>query len=150
MESERVRIAGDFRGPKESATGGIDWDTIPKDEELRLAYVAVTRATDVLDTGSLGWVFDVTRDEDPMHEPDGKYRRAWSISDFEPGNTVSFWTEDGEDLLDGEVTELDGTALRVRTEDGRTSTVIPGQIFRRYGQDRRGCASPAKRNLMKP
>ncbi|MGW6145652.1 3'-5' exonuclease, partial [Streptomyces sp. NPDC055140] len=121
MESERVRIAGDFRGPKESTSGGIDWDTIPDDEQLRLAYVAVTRATEILDVGSLGWIFDVTRDDDPMQEPDGIYLRAWQASDFQPGNQVTFWSEDGESLLDGEIADLDGTTLLVRTEDGHTS-----------------------------
>ncbi|MDF3303262.1 UvrD-helicase domain-containing protein, partial [Streptomyces tropicalis] len=135
MESQRVRIAGDFRGPKESASGGIDWDTIPDDEQLRLAYVAVTRATDILDAGSLGWIFDVTRDDDPMQEPDGIYLRAWQVSDFSPGNRVTFWSEDGESLLDGEVAELDGTALLVRTDDERTQAVVTGQIIRREGQD---------------
>src|SRR5690606_9544524 len=135
MESERVRIAGDFRGPKESASGGIDWDTIPDDENLRLAYVAVTRATEILDVGSLGWVFDVTRDDDPMQEPDGIYLRAWQVSDFEPGNRLTFWSEDGESLLDGEVAELDSTALIVRTDDERTQTVVTDQIVRREGQD---------------
>ncbi|MFE1781698.1 hypothetical protein ACFW9F_03670, partial [Streptomyces sp. NPDC059506] len=136
MQSQRVRIAGDFKGPKESASGGIDWDTIPEDEQLRLAYVAVTRATDILDVGSLGWIFDVTRDDDPMQEPDGIYRRAWQVDDFEPGNRLTFWSEDGENLLDGHVAERDGTALIVRTEDGTTQTVVTGQIVRRDGQDR--------------
>ncbi|MFF2205648.1 UvrD-helicase domain-containing protein [Streptomyces sp. NPDC058145] len=136
LESERVRIAGDFRGPKESVNGGIDWDTIPDDEQLRLDYVAVTRATDVLDAGSLGWIFDVTRDDDPMKEPDGIYLRAWQVSDVQPGNRVTFWSEDGESLLDGEIAELDGTALLVRTEDGSTAPVVTGQIVRREGQDR--------------
>ncbi|MEH6375379.1 UvrD-helicase domain-containing protein [Streptomyces sp. KLMMK] len=135
MESERVRIAGDFRGPKESASGGIDWDTIPDDEQLRLAYVAATRATDILDAGSLSWIFDVTRDDDPMQEPDGIYLRAWQVSDFAPGNRLTFWSEDGESLLHGEVAELDGTALLVRTDDGRTQAVVTGQIVRREGQD---------------
>ncbi|MET9106679.1 UvrD-helicase domain-containing protein [Streptomyces zhihengii] len=135
MESPRVRIAGDFRGPKESANGGIDWDTIPDDEQLRLAYVSVTRATEILDPGSLGWVFDVTRDDDPMQEPDGIYLRAWQVSDFEPGNRLTFWSEDGESLLDGEVAELEGTALIVSTDDERTQTIVTGQIVRREGQD---------------
>ncbi|MER6616282.1 UvrD-helicase domain-containing protein [Streptomyces xantholiticus] len=134
LESERVRIAGDFRGPKETPEGGIDWDTIPGDEELRLAYVAVTRATDVLDTGSLGWVFDVTRGDDPMEEPDGDYTRDWEITDFLAGDRVTFWSEDGESLIPGEVSAIDGVELRVRTADSRTTSITPSRVARRNGQ----------------
>ncbi|MFE2181359.1 UvrD-helicase domain-containing protein [Streptomyces sp. NPDC059455] len=134
LESERVRIAGDFFTPKETPEGGIDWDTIPDDEELRLAYVAVTRATDVLDMGSLGWVVDATRGDDPMKEPDGVYTSAWKISDFQTGNSISFWSEDGENLIKGTVSAIDGVELRVRTENGRTTTITPSQVARREGQ----------------
>ncbi|MFF9901244.1 UvrD-helicase domain-containing protein [Streptomyces longispororuber] len=146
LESPRVRIAGDFtnRGPKQTPGGGIDWDTIPDDEDLRLAYVAVTRATDVLDTGSLGWIYDATRGDDPMEEPDGEYTRPWKISDFHEGDSVSFVSEDGETLNSGTVAAIDGTELRVRTEDGRTRSISPGQVVRRdgQGQPRLPVASP--------
>ncbi|WP_328491297.1 UvrD-helicase domain-containing protein [Streptomyces zaomyceticus] len=136
LESERVRIADDFRGPKETPEGGVDWDTIPEDEELRLAYVAVTRATDVLDTGSLGWVFDVTRGDDPLEEPDGEYTRDWKISDFQVGNKLTFWTEDGESLTEGTVRKIDGIVMTVRTPSGSTEEITSDRVARREGQDK--------------
>ena len=58
LEWDNVRIGDDFRGPQ------IDKDTgektMPAPEELRLAYVAVTRAQKDLDPGSLAWVYDET------------------------------------------------------------------------------------------
>lgn len=58
LEWERVRIGDDFRGPKENEkTGEVE---MPDADELRLAYVAVTRAEKELDPGSLGWVVDYT------------------------------------------------------------------------------------------
>jgi hypothetical protein len=56
LEWDRVRIGDDFKGPK------VDAETdqvleMPDPEELRLAYVAVTRAQQELDPGSLAYVF---------------------------------------------------------------------------------------------
>lgn len=54
LEWGRVRIGDDFRGPEQNKeTGEL---TMPSPEELRLAYVAVTRAETELDPGSLSWV----------------------------------------------------------------------------------------------
>jgi N12 class adenine-specific DNA methylase/superfamily I DNA/RNA helicase len=51
-----VRIAGDFRGPvTDPATGEITW---PSPEERRLAYVAATRAQQLIEIGSLHWIYD--------------------------------------------------------------------------------------------
>jgi N12 class adenine-specific DNA methylase/predicted RNA methylase len=56
-EWDHVRIAEDFPQPKEDlATRQV---TLPSDEELRLAYVAVTRAKRGLELGSLAWIDDV-------------------------------------------------------------------------------------------
>ncbi|MGV9836507.1 AAA family ATPase [Nocardia niigatensis] len=58
LEWGRVRISDDFKGPTIDAdTGEWVW---PDPEELRLAYVAVTRARGELDPGSLAYVFDHT------------------------------------------------------------------------------------------
>jgi N12 class adenine-specific DNA methylase len=55
-EWNSVRIAGDFRGPvTDPATGETTW---PSPEERRLAYVAATRARELLETGSLSWIHD--------------------------------------------------------------------------------------------
>ena len=54
LEWDRVRIAGDFKGPAEDpATGEI---VMPSGEALRAMYVAVTRARKNLDPGPLSWV----------------------------------------------------------------------------------------------
>ncbi|NML55162.1 AAA family ATPase [Streptomyces sp. R302] len=134
LESERVRIADDWRGPKETPEGNIDWDTIPEDEELRLAYVALTRATDVLDASSLGWVFDVTQEPDPLEEPDGQYTRDWKLTDFRAGSDVSFWSEDGESVIRGTVETVGDYDLMVRTPEGRTDQITAAQVTRLDGK----------------
>jgi AAA domain-containing protein/UvrD-like helicase family protein len=54
-EWDRVLIAGDFSDPRDEDTG--DW--IPG--ELRLAYVAVTRAKKFLDCSNLSWLTELAR-----------------------------------------------------------------------------------------
>jgi N12 class adenine-specific DNA methylase len=62
-EWDAVRIAGDFRGPAtDPETGDTTW---PSPEERRLAYVAATRAKELLETGSLTWIYDYP-------QPDGR------------------------------------------------------------------------------
>jgi hypothetical protein len=63
LEWDNVRIADDFRGPRRDKN---DPEVVhmPDPEELRLAYVAVTRAKKKLDPGSLSWVYSYTDDED--------------------------------------------------------------------------------------
>jgi HK97 family phage prohead protease len=53
LESPRVLIWSDFRGPKKDDLGNV---VFPDEQELRLSYVAVTRAEEELDLGSLGWI----------------------------------------------------------------------------------------------
>lgn len=48
-----VRIGGDFHAPREDKNQGL---IMPAAEELRLSYVAVTRARTTLDRGSLAWI----------------------------------------------------------------------------------------------
>jgi AAA domain/UvrD-like helicase C-terminal domain len=55
LEWDRVRIGSDFREPLDKVTGQPL--PIPR-EDAMLAYVAVTRAKLVLDTGGLGWIHD--------------------------------------------------------------------------------------------
>ncbi|MGW5384072.1 UvrD-helicase domain-containing protein [Nocardia sp. NPDC003963] len=58
LEWNNVRIGDDFKGPElDNATGEL---SMPSEEELRLAYVAVTRAKKKLDLGSLTYVLDHT------------------------------------------------------------------------------------------
>lgn len=70
LEWDRVRIGDDFFGPKEDADLGAV--VMPPAEELRLAYVAVTRAQKELDMGSLGWVLEHT--DTDGGKPDRKER----------------------------------------------------------------------------
>lgn len=62
LQWNKVRIYDDFWGPKfNKETGEID---MPAPEELRLAYVAVTRAQKEVYLGPLTWVNDYTSEED--------------------------------------------------------------------------------------
>lgn len=62
LQWNKVRIFDDFWGPKfNKETGEID---MPAPEELRLAYVAVTRAQKEVYLGPLTWVNDYTSEED--------------------------------------------------------------------------------------
>ncbi|MEU5181135.1 UvrD-helicase domain-containing protein [Streptomyces longwoodensis] len=138
LESERVRIADDFRGPEYEDGGHIKWDTMPDDEALRVAYVAVTRATDVLDSGSLGWVFDAVRDDDPTQPPTGEYRRDWVLDDFKPGDRINFLGEDGTPNT-GTVGRIDAPGMYARYEvDGqeREQWISPAQVQNLNGQNR--------------
>ena len=59
---KRVRIYSDFNGPEISEEDGEL--KLPSPEETRLSYVAVTRAEEALELGSLAWILDVTSEED--------------------------------------------------------------------------------------
>ena len=61
LESPRVKIWSDFRKPKRDGAGNL---ILPNEQELRLSYVAVTRAEEELDLGGLGWIMDYTSDTD--------------------------------------------------------------------------------------
>lgn len=62
LEWDKVRIGDDFWGPRiDKDTGN---KTMPSPEELKLDYVAVTRAKKELDPGGLEWVFAETSDAD--------------------------------------------------------------------------------------
>ena len=62
LQWNNVRIFDDFWGPRTNKkTGELE---MPVDEELRLAYVALTRAQKKLDPGPLNWIKDYTEDED--------------------------------------------------------------------------------------
>lgn len=141
LESERVRIADDFKGPEDDDDGNIDWDTVPDDEALRVAYVAVTRATEVLDPGSLGWVFRAVNDDDPTQPPKGEYRRDFKLDDFQAGDQIDFEDEDGTPNI-GTVSEIDPPVLHVvSTSDepgvgGKRQEIGAVQVRRRNGQAR--------------
>ncbi|MFY3807728.1 3'-5' exonuclease, partial [Escherichia coli] len=52
-----VKIHGDFKAPKPDPKTGL---TVLRREEGRLAYVAVTRARELLDDVALDWVHGIT------------------------------------------------------------------------------------------
>lgn len=64
LEWKKVRIGNDFWGPEADEDGNL---VFPEKQELNLAYVALTRAEESIDPGSLSWVYDFTddTDEDP-------------------------------------------------------------------------------------
>jgi antirestriction protein ArdC len=62
LESGKVKIWSDFRKPKFDEE--LEEWVMPNEQELRLSYVAVTRAEEEIDLGSLDWVFNHTTDAD--------------------------------------------------------------------------------------
>ena len=62
LESPRVQIWSDFQKPKFDQESK-SW-ILPDEQELRLSYVAVTRAEEELDLGSLQWITERTSDAD--------------------------------------------------------------------------------------
>ena len=134
LEWKRVRIADDFTQPEYDPSGHIMLETIPNDEVLRLSYVALTRATEQLDAGSLGWVFKATHDDDPTVPPDTNYTRAWKPADLHVGDTVTYWEESGEKLNTGRIESIDHIVLTVQRDTGRTEEIVCSQIERCNGQ----------------
>ena len=64
LQWNNVRIFDDFWGPRTNKkTGELE---MPADEELRLAYVALTRAQKKLDPGTLSWIYEYTDEEDEL------------------------------------------------------------------------------------
>lgn len=80
LEWSRVKIGKDFKGPKKDKTTGKI--TMPDDDELRLAYVAVTRAEKALDPGSLGYVFEYTSENGGA--PSGKSPEPVDVPTVDP------------------------------------------------------------------
>src|SRR5262249_1639309 len=58
-EWRHVRIADDFPQPRQNLATRTT--VLPNDEQLRLAYVAVTRARHRLELGSLSWIDDIAK-----------------------------------------------------------------------------------------
>jgi len=61
LESPRVKIWTDFRKPKWDIENN-EW-IMPDKQELRISYVAVTRAEEQLELGSLQKLYDLARKE---------------------------------------------------------------------------------------
>ena len=76
-----VRIADDFPQPKENTeTGDI---ILPAAEELRLAYVTVTRAQQRVELGSLGWIAETlpTRSDDLQGSADRREQSPSAVAE---------------------------------------------------------------------
>lgn len=102
LEWDKVRIGADFRGPEVNPDTGDE--IMPDPEELRLAYVAVTRAAKELDPGSLGYVFDHSEENGgtPVKRPTAETPEAEKESRHEEETDSSVPTsEDSE----GEILE---------------------------------------------
>lgn len=72
LEWDRVKIAGDFKPPKDNDDGSFG---TPSREDMMLAYVAVTRAKTHLDPGGLAWV-DRYFGAHPIHAAAARRERA--------------------------------------------------------------------------
>lgn len=91
LEWDNVRIGNDFWGPRRDPTvPGVF--VLPSPEELRLAYVAVTRAQKSLDPGSLSWVYNQTdnSDESPnvAEQPEVSAPSGPQVSDEQIQNII--------------------------------------------------------------
>jgi antirestriction protein ArdC/superfamily I DNA/RNA helicase/DNA polymerase III epsilon subunit-like protein len=65
-EWNRVKLHDDFKQPEINDEGEME---LPDAEELRISYVAATRAKQAIDIGdSLKWIFDVTTEDDEKPE----------------------------------------------------------------------------------
>lgn len=77
-EWDSVVLAGDFPGPKfNEETLELEF---PSDEELRIQYVAASRAKKILDPGPLRWIYDETTDEDEKYVPPGDPRTTFDMA----------------------------------------------------------------------
>lgn len=74
-QSDRVQIASDFTDPQDPDT--LEWN----EEELRIAYVAVTRAKKFLDHSSFNWLTEVA-------DEDGKSRDFLPASEVPPREVI--------------------------------------------------------------
>lgn len=88
LEWDRVRLADDWAWfkpkPQISKQSGALINTIyPSREELRIAYVAATRAKKALDLGGASWIFDYTLDSD--EDPNSPSRGIPEGDTFKPG-----------------------------------------------------------------
>lgn len=122
LEWDYVVIGDDFPAPKESLkTGELEW---PSEEEMRLAYVAVTRARKGLSAGSLEWGTEF-QGRDGLVRANGALGRvsdfgkeAWDYYDSQgeepssqaPSNESNFEALDNEDYnsfdADGDVGQI--------------------------------------------
>ncbi|MCU4750307.1 UvrD-helicase domain-containing protein [Streptomyces sp. G-5] len=118
LEWPRVRMGSDFKQVQYDSVSGLPvLATIPDDELLRGAYVALTRATSVLDTGSLGWIYNVTKSTpDPMQRPERRFQRDFNRADLTLGDTIRYHDEGASDIYTGRITRLDDHEVHVANE----------------------------------
>ena len=112
LEFDKVRIGNDFRGPKLQEDGSFIY---PDPEELRLGYVALTRAENELDPGSLSWIYQHSEEKDedpavpsrgPVENPNGKAPDDTA----ETVDTVDDTTDTVDDTVDDTADTVDDTA----------------------------------------
>lgn len=129
LEWDYVVIGDDFPEPKESLkTGETEW---PSEEELRLAYVAVTRARKGLSTGSLAWADDF-QGRDGLVRANGALGRigdfgmgAWDYYDKQESESSNqsmsvedaFEALDYEDYNSGDIDDDFGPLMSAPPED---------------------------------
>lgn len=106
LEWDKVKIGADFRGPRlDKQTGEL---VMPSPEEMRLAYVAVTRAMKELDPGSLAWVYDWTDENGGTVKPETPSETTPPTSS---PSSPSHWLPEGAELFPGEASRPLGPSL---------------------------------------
>ncbi|MGL5816666.1 MAG: DEAD/DEAH box helicase family protein [Phycicoccus sp.] len=139
LEWDRVRIGSDFKGPKEDPdTGQL---VMPSPEELRLDYVAVTRAKEALDPGTLGWVYDHTGpDGREAASPDLAEDTDVALSSRESDSAPSSPASQAKTYRDMTLEELDAAYLAAAGE-GMPDPTVEDAID--YEYERRRMLDPA-------
>lgn len=157
-EWKKVRIGDDFKQPKRNKRGVIE--ELPDREEMLLNYVAVTRAMEEIDLGSLDWVFEASERENNEtmsqwaarlrreHAEMAEYRRrrreemANENFDGTPKDPAQ-WRQpdnDDQDRRSGEGqrdSSPAGDGSDESTEQGRETSEQPGDDDQEQDRDRR-------------
>jgi hypothetical protein len=143
LEFDKVRIGNDFRGPKLQEDGSFIY---PDPEELRLGYVALTRAENELDPGALSWIYQHSEEKDedpavpargPVQNPDGKAPEAGPVETVETVETVDDTAEgDTVDTVDGDTADdtVDNSRVRI-TSSARLEDYPDGSVVRFYSDE---------------
>lgn len=99
LEWDSVRIADDFPPPRTDEAGALE---VPSPEELRLAYVSVTRAKRALEVGSLGYGTVLAGAAPKPATPEAAPTPAASTPEVAPDSVVA----DVAPASDGESSDL--------------------------------------------
>jgi len=126
LESPRVQIWTDFPRPKRDQNGDL---VLPNEQELRLAYVAVTRAEEELGIGGLSWIEEATTESDGLASESlssGKKIVKYDIGSSDTDLEILERSQDGQSVED--------LAKRyVTTELEIKKAIARGRLYRAAG-----------------